>query len=102
MNELQERLEGKLITRTFHISGMPESVWKEINSFCLTHYGDVRWVMLKDLINLAKIDWKYEMLFDEIMTLKEEIAKLKEQDEEEVGDSKFRVKTFGNKGTKGE
>jgi len=92
-NELKERLENTLITRTFNVSGMPESVWKEVDSFCKARYGDVRWVMVKDLIALAEIDWKYEMLFEELQALKAKTEAGEKQGVNPV--QRPTVKTFG-------
>ena len=33
-NELRKRLESQVITKTFNVSGMPISVWEEVNTFC--------------------------------------------------------------------
>ena len=93
-NELKERLENTLITRTFHISGMPEATWNELDLFCKQTYGDVRWVMLKDMKQALQADWKFEMLHEEIEELK---AKLASQGEKKgvLPNQRPTVKTFG-------
>jgi putative transposon-encoded protein len=96
-NELKERLESTLITRTFNVNGMPESVWKRVDEFCKTHYGDVRWVMVKDLIEMAQLDWKYELIFEELEVLKDKVVQLEEGLHKGVNVAqKPTVKTFGS------
>ena len=92
-NELRKRLESTIITKTFNVSGMPESVWKEVDEFCKTYYGDSRWTMIQDLVRQAKTDWKYAQLYDEIMKIKSQINELKEQ----ISQNKSGItrKTFG-------
>jgi len=94
--ELQERIEGKLVTKTFNISGMPETVWKNIDKFCKDEYGDSRWTMLQDLIRQVQDDWKYEALFIEIQSLKEQVVQLIENKEVKQ-EKKSGIKTFGQK-----
>lgn len=95
MNELQERIEGKLITKTFNISGMPELVWKNIDKFCKDEYGDSRWTMLADLIRQVQEDWKYEALYVEIQQLKQEINEVRSKEVKPEPSAGF--KTFGQR-----
>lgn len=100
-NYLKEKLESQLITRSFNASGMPLVVWDEINLFCKDYYGDVRWVMVKDLVDKAKSDYKYAMLYDELLTLKAEVAELKlkiDEPKKEVS----RFKSFGHLNVSGD
>ena len=62
MNDLQNRLESTIITKTFHISGMPMKHWEEVDSFCKDVYGDSRWTMVVDLMRMVKEDYKYLLL----------------------------------------
>ena len=82
MNDLQEQIEKKLVTKTFHVSAMPEAFWKEIDTFCKESYGDVRWLMIKDLFENAKRDYRFELLYDEIQALKAELAEAKKSQED--------------------
>lgn len=94
-NDLKDKLESTIITRPFNISGMPIAVWEEVNLFCKEHYGDSRWTMLVDLIRLAKDDWRFKALQEQIDNIREDMAMLsqKEVKPEKTG----RVpKTFGN------
>ena len=95
MNDLKERLESTVITKTFNISGMPETTWKEVNSFCKEFYGDARWVMVADLVRMNKEDFKFQMLFEEIQELKAEIELLKNK--EVTPKTGKEVPTFGKK-----
>ena len=99
MNELQDRLEKEVITRHFGMS-VPEAYFSDfmnkVDSFCKARYGDVRWIMVLDLIEKADIDWKYAALFDEIEAVKGELASIKESKGVDVNQSP-RVKTFGQK-----
>lgn len=98
MNSLQEKLEGQLITRTFHVSGMPESVFKDVDGFCKEYYGDSRWTMLADLVRATKEDYKYALLYDELQDLKGEVALLKQSKPEVKTEGKVqKYVTFGQK-----
>lgn len=79
MNELQEKIESNVITKTFHIAGMPETFWKEINSYCRDSYGDVRWVMLQDLFKATQRDYKFEMLYSRVDELEASLAELQQE-----------------------
>ena len=79
MNELQEKIESNVITKTFHIAGMPETFWKEINTYCRDNYGDVRWVMLQDLFKATERDYKFEMLYSRIEELEVLLSQLQEE-----------------------
>lgn len=93
-NALKEKLENTLIRKTFHISGMPEALWKDVDSFCKEHYADCRWIMMKDLMEQTKRDWKYEVIYDEIQAIKAEL--MKPEPEPEAGTVIARKpKTFG-------
>jgi len=78
-NELKNRIESNVITRTFKVSGMPESVWAEVDTFCKEMYGNARWVMIADLVKKEKDDYKYAAIYDTIITLKQEVAMLKDR-----------------------
>lgn len=99
MNRLQEKIEGELVVRSFNVSGMPESVFKDVDSFCKEFYGDSRWTMISDLVRGAKGDFKYAMLYDELQDLKAEIALLKQSEPkvENPTDGVKRYVTFGQK-----
>ena len=92
MNDLKERIESNVVNRTFSASGMPETVFKEVNAFCKEFYGDSRWVMIADLMRMAKEDIKFTMLYDELAVVKGRVAKLEEQKSEK---KPSRVTTFG-------
>lgn len=96
-NPLKEKIESTLITRTFHVSGMPEQVFKEVDSFCRENYGDNRWTMIQDLLRFVKDDYKYNLLYDEVQTLKEDMVLLqnKELIVEEPEPVKKKLGTFG-------
>lgn len=98
MVDLKDKIEGSIITRTFNISGVPESVWRDIDSFCKEYYGDVRWNMLFDLYRASKVDYKYEMLFNELDALKVKVSELEGQlASKVVNDSRDKkvFRTFG-------
>ena len=95
-NNLQNKLEGTLITRTFHVGGMPESVFKEIDAFCKEYYGDSRWTMIADLHRAVRDDYKYNMLYDDLQDLKREVGLLQTIEEPEVK-VKSKITTFGSK-----
>lgn len=98
MNELQNKLEGKLITRTFHVGGMPEKVFKEVDSFCKEYYGDSRWTMIADLHRAVRDDYKYNLLYDELQVVKQELAEINalfNEPKEPVIASKRKIPTFG-------
>ena len=92
MNELKERLESNLITKTFNISGMPESIWREVDEYCKSKYGDSRWVMLSDLVRKDKEDFKYQLLLSRIEENSQRIEEVKNKSEPS---SVQRFKTFG-------
>lgn len=93
-NSLKERIENTVIRKTFNISGMPEAIWKDIDEFCKTFYADSRWTMLSDLVRIQKTDFKYALLFDEILVLKEKIAYLEQRIETKEVNPK-EIKTLG-------
>ena len=76
MNDLQDKLESTIITKTFHVSGMPMTVWRDVDAFCKEYYGDSRWVMISDLIKMAKDDYKMSLLHKEVQGLAMKIAEL--------------------------
>ena len=96
MNELQEQIESKVITRTFNVSGMPETTFKIVDEFCKENYADCRWMMIVDLLKMSQEDYKYAMLFEEIQDLKAQLAELKEQPKEQKKDVRT-FKSFGEK-----
>ena len=96
-NELQDKIEGK-ITRSFNISGVPETYWKLFDSFCKEHYGDVRWIMLKDLIGNAEQDYRLSLLYDNQASLNEKVVMIEQKVNEftSTGSSaRSNFKTFG-------
>lgn len=95
MNPLREKIEGSIITRTFHVSGMPEKVFLEVNGFCKENYGDNRWTMIQDLLRFVKDDYKYNLIYDEVVSLKNEVALLKNK---EVPVEEPKPKKFGTFG----
>lgn len=97
MNELQEKIESTIVTKTFHVSGMPLSIWKDVDSFCKEFYGDSRWVMISDLIKMAKDDYKYSLLQKEIEGLALKIAQLEQLQSKPVEPDKKAFKGFGEK-----
>ena len=94
INVLKDKLESTLITRTFNVSGMPVAVWSEVDDFCKEYYGDSRWSMVADLVRLAKDDWRFRAMQDEIDAIKENLAKLSVKEPIEV---KKKIPTFGKK-----
>ena len=100
MNELGERIEGSVITRTFNVSGMPLTAWTEVNQFCIDNFGDSRWTMVYSLMKATKEDFKYTLLFDEIEALKIKVAGL-EKPQQGINVNQG-TKTFGmRKGSDG-
>jgi len=94
MNELKERIEGQLITRTFNVSGMPFKVFEEVDEFCKSEFGDNRWTMIHTLIKGQKEDYKFAMLYDLINEVKGEIAEIKLELNKPKENKK--LKTFGS------
>lgn len=76
---LKNRMETSFITKTFNIGYMPIAFWEEIDSFCREYYGNVRWVMLKDLKDKAVADFKFELLYDQLQELKGHLALLEQK-----------------------
>jgi hypothetical protein len=93
-NELKDKLESTLITRSFNISGMPLKDWEHINSFCKENFGDSRWNMIVTLVNNAEEDWKYNLLYEEIQDMKVKIAEMSGNVKPE--EVKKKIKTFGS------
>lgn len=77
MNDLKDYVEEKIITRTFNISGMPLKVYNELDLYCKEQYGDSRWTMVYDLMKYQTEDYKYQLLYDTLMSLKMEVDGLK-------------------------
>lgn len=94
MNELQEKIESTIITKTFHINGMPESLHKELDAFCKENYGDARWIMIKDFYDWVRKDYRFELLHEDLEDVKGRVASLEKQDKPEVKKNKG-LKTFG-------
>ena len=94
-NELQEKIESTIITKTFNVSGMPLKQWEKVNAFCKDKYADCRWVMIVDLINYVEEDFKIKMLWEELQKVKENVHNLKEK--EGLPKAKPKVPTFGKK-----
>lgn len=96
MNRLQDKIESTLVTRTFHVGGMPEKVFKEIDGFCKEYYGDSRWTMIADLHRAVRDDYKYNLLYDEVQSLKREVELLKTSKEDSIPhDPRVKITTFG-------
>lgn len=98
-NELQEKVESK-ITRSFNISGVPETYWKQFDEFCKANYGDVRWIMLKDLVENAEKDYRLSLLYDNQAALNEKLVELEQKVEnyfKSGSKDSSEVKTFGSK-----
>lgn len=98
-DEFRQRIERDVIDYVFKIS-VPAAYYKEfyevVDTFCKDYYGDVRWVMIKDLVLNAQADWKYKVLYDEIERLKEQVAT---KSDEPVGvdvNQEPTVKVFGS------
>ena len=69
MNELKDKIESEVITRTFNVSGMPLSVFNEVDKFCKEQFGDNRWTMIWTLIKGHQDDYKFAMLYDKLEDL---------------------------------
>lgn len=96
MGELKEFIEDNIVTRTFNISGMPESVYKELDSYCKSFYGDSRWNMVYEFYRYRLEDYKYQLLYDTVKDLQVTVENLKLSSPMGVSDvSKPVVKTFG-------
>ena len=95
MDELKDKIESTVVTRTFHVSGMPESVFKEIDAFCKEFYGDSRWNMIADLVRASREDYKFSILYDEVYNVKQRVSNLEEAPKDERKAPK--IKTFGAK-----
>ena len=93
-NELKNIIESKVITKTFNISGVPLTIWNEIDSFCKEMYGDARWIMVADLIKQQKDDYKYAAIYDTVESLRQEIANISNVKESV---SRNVIKSFGKK-----
>lgn len=93
-NDLKDRLESTLITRTFNISGMPVKEWEKVDMFCKENFGDSRWTMLSFLIKQAEEDWKYRILQEEIEDIKIRIEELKTKTIVPEKEQK-KIRTFG-------
>ncbi len=94
MDDLKNKIESNLITKTFHVSGMPESIWKDVDDFCKEFYGDSRWVMIVDLMKMAKDDYRFNLIYKQIEALNIEVQDLKQR-EVPKEDPQPRFKTFG-------
>lgn len=79
-DELRDKIEKNVIDYVFKVS-VPAAYYKDffelVDTFCKDYYGDVRWVMLKDLVTNAQADWKYKVLYDDIEALRDEVASMK-------------------------
>lgn len=99
VNELQEKIESK-ITRSFNISGVPETYWKQFDEFCKENYGDVRWIMLKDLMENAEKDYRLSLLYDNQASLNEKLVEIEQKVNEFTSNgsnASSNFKTFGSK-----
>jgi hypothetical protein len=96
MNELQDKIESEVITRTFNVSGMPETVFKEVDLFCKEHFGDNRWTMIWTLVKGQQEDLKFAMLFDKVQELEVKYNELNEKFNQPKQEEKV-LKTFGKR-----
>jgi len=99
-NELKKRIESK-IKRNFVISYYnTEENQQIINTFkllCEKETDNHYLLGLKKLIETYSTDWKYELISYEIQTIKEELAKIKNNNPQQLMDTKNKIKTFGGK-----
>ncbi|WP_298752999.1 hypothetical protein [uncultured Arcobacter sp.] len=95
-NELKDKLESTIVTRTFNVSGMPLKAWEEVNKYCKEAFGDNRWTMIYTLMKNAKEDYKFNLIYDEIQEIKYELENIKNK-EVKVETRKVPM-TFGMKG----
>lgn len=93
---LKNRMETSFITRTFSVGHMPVAFWDELDEFCKEYYGDVRWVMLKDLKDKAVADYKFELLYDQQQALRQQIALVEQKAVSNAQKSSLPL-TFGTK-----
>lgn len=93
MDELKDSIETHIVTRTFNVSGMPESSFKIADQICKEQYGNCRWMMIMDGIKNTAEDFKYAMLYEEIQDLKAQLQELSNNKPEQKDVRK--IKSFG-------
>ncbi len=93
MNELKDKLENELITRTFQVSGMPMAVFEEVDTFCKEQFGDNRWTMIWTLVKAQQEDYKFAMIYDKLEALELKYNELTTQ----AKAPENKLKTFGRK-----
>lgn len=95
-NDFKEKIENEVIYKVFS-ANVPMAVYEEqfklVDTFCKENFMDNRWSMIWNLVVDATEDYKYKMLYDELMQVKAEVVELKEQPKEQVPVKK--LKTFG-------
>lgn len=69
------------------------AVHEAFKEYCKEHCQDNYLLGIQRLLELASTDWKYESLYDELQSLKQEIALLKEVKEKPRDNG---IKTFGS------
>jgi len=94
-DEFKNRVESELITRSFQVSGMPLSIFNEVDTFCKQNFGDSRWTMIWTLVKAQQEDYKFAMLFDKLEDLEIKYNQLVNKPVEEKKDKG--LKTFGRK-----
>jgi hypothetical protein len=90
-NELQDRIENEVITRSFQVSGMPIAVFNEVDQFCKDQFGDNRWTMIHTLVKAQQEDYKFAMIYDKLEDMEVKINNLYNNPQE----TEKKPKTFG-------
>lgn len=85
-NEVKEYVESNIVRITYKASGMPETVYREVEQFCNEYYGGCRWVMISDLVRNFK---RSKELESRIKVLEEKLANTSKEE------TKKMKKTFG-------
>lgn len=98
-NELQKRLEENIMYKQY-TANVPVAVYKEqkqiVDDFCKEHFMDNRWSMIWNLVVDATQDYKYKMLYDELLDTKAEVQEIRTMVENKPIETKT-IKTFGAK-----
>lgn len=78
--------EQKPETISFTVSGMPKHLFEKFKEFARTETGDCYWLAIEKLMMKAEEDWKYNVLIEEINSLKYRVNELEKNrtGEEEV------------------
>ena len=97
MNELQERIETNVSNYIFSMK-VPAKYWDtfyaKADGFFKQYYGDVRWVGLMHLIDEVNNNHRYQLMYDELETIKAKVEAEKQPEPEQKG---VKVTTFGAK-----